>query len=151
VGLGAVQGLALGSGRPCLGQSTLLGLAAKMTGRAAHRVPMIDAYRDQVYGAVFDRDLRVTREPAAAAPEALLAGLEGAITVLGDGAARYRERIASAATVVFSEESLFVADALGRLAQPRLAAGEGVSAAALRPVYLRAPDIRAAKPRSAGA
>jgi tRNA threonylcarbamoyladenosine biosynthesis protein TsaB len=150
VGLGAVQGLALASGRPCLGQPTLLGLAAKMKGHAAQLVPMIDAYREQVYGAVYDGELKPVKEPVAATPEELLSGLTGTIAVLGDGAARYHERIANAAPVVFSPESLFVAEALGRLARPKIAAGQGLSAAELRPLYLRPPDIRVPRPRAVG-
>src|SRR5207245_6853621 len=61
----AVQGLALGSSRPCLGLSTLLGLAEKMKDRAATLVPMIDAYREQVYAAVYDAGLQNLEEPEA--------------------------------------------------------------------------------------
>jgi tRNA threonylcarbamoyladenosine biosynthesis protein TsaB len=143
IGVAGVQGLALGSSRPCLGLTSLLGLAAKLRGTGAVTlVPMIDAYRDQVYGAVYDRELRPQVEPVAIDPEALLAQTTGPIAVLGDGARRYRERILAARPdAVFGERSLFLAAALGQVAYPRLAAGEGIAASALLPLYLRAPDI----------
>jgi tRNA threonylcarbamoyladenosine biosynthesis protein TsaB len=144
IGVSAVQGLALGSSRPCLGFTSLHGLAAKLQGSAAAAiVPMIDAYRDQVYGAVYESDLRLRVEPVAADPEALLAQAgDGPVTVVGDGAMRYRDRIAAARPdAVFADRSPFIAAALGRVAYAALAAGQGGPAASLRPLYLRAPDI----------
>jgi tRNA threonylcarbamoyladenosine biosynthesis protein TsaB len=142
IGVAAVQGLALGSSRPCLGITSLVGLAAKLRGHAPTLVPMIDAYRDQVYAAVYDGELREQAPPAAVDPEALLSAVGGAVAFLGDGAVRYRERIGAACPdAVFPDRSLFTAAVLGRLAYPRLAAGEGVPASAVLPLYLRAPDI----------
>jgi tRNA threonylcarbamoyladenosine biosynthesis protein TsaB len=151
IGVSAVQGLALGSSRPCLGLTSLVGLAAKLQGGGARTlVPMIDAYRDQVYGAVYDEGLQVRVEPTASDPEALLAGIEGPVAVLGDGALRYRARIEAARPdALFVPRSPFIAAALGRVAHPRLLAGQGVSPAALQPLYLRAPDIGRSRPLAA--
>ena len=92
---------------------------------------MIDAYRDQVYGAVYDEGLQPRVEPVALDPEALLAGLEGPVAVVGDGAQRYRARIEAACPeALFVARSPFIAAVLGRLAYPRLLAGQGVAAAA---------------------
>jgi tRNA threonylcarbamoyladenosine biosynthesis protein TsaB len=143
VGVSTVQGLALGSGRPCLGLTSLHGLAAKMQDQADVLVPMIDAYRDQVFAAVYDRALGVQREGAACDLDELLASLPpGRTAFLGDGAVRYRERIhAARPDAFFPARSFFLAAALGRLAHPRLAASAGIAAAALRPLYLRAPQL----------
>jgi tRNA threonylcarbamoyladenosine biosynthesis protein TsaB len=150
VGISTVQGLALGSGRPALGLGSLDALAAKMRGASATLVPMIDAYRDQVYAAVYDAELRRQRPGQAVSPEAWLAGLPEGTAFLGDGAARYRQTIlASSRQAVFPDRSFFLAATLGRLAAPRLAAGEGGDAATLRPLYLRAPDARLPAPRVA--
>jgi tRNA threonylcarbamoyl adenosine modification protein YeaZ len=148
VGLSTVQGLGLASGKPCLGLSSLLGLAAQMRGTAEVLVPIMDAYRDQVFAAVYDSDLTVQREPAAVDLGALLAELPArSVAFLGDGATRYRERLLQARPdAVFPERSFFLAGALGRLAAPCLAKGEGVAAGALRPLYLRTPDIRPSRP-----
>jgi tRNA threonylcarbamoyladenosine biosynthesis protein TsaB len=151
IGISTVQGLALGSSRPCLGLTSLVGLAAKLQGTGASSlVPMIDAYREQVYGAVYDGSLHPRVEPAAADPETLLARLEGPVAVLGDGALRYRARIeAVRPDALFVARTPFIAAALGRVAHPRLLAGQGVPAAGLVPLYLRAPDIGRPRPLAA--
>ena len=43
---------------------------------------------------------------------------------------------------LFRPRSLYLAAVLARLAEPRLAAGEGIAPGALRPLYLRPADIR---------
>ena len=48
----------------------------------------------------------------------------------------------------FPRRDLYLAGALARLAAPRLAAGEGTAPGALRPLYLRAADIRPERPMS---
>jgi tRNA threonylcarbamoyladenosine biosynthesis protein TsaB len=152
VGISTVQGLALGTGRPCVALSSLLGLAAKMEGEAETLIGVMDAYRDgQVYAAAYDASLRPLREPAASPIEDVLEGLPaGRVALLGDGALRYRDRIlARASSVVLPRRSFFLAAALGRVACERLQAGAGEDASRLRPLYLRAPDIRASSPRPA--
>ena len=62
---------------------------------------------------------------------------------MGDGALRYRsEIVATRPHALFPQRDLHLAATLGRLAGPRFAAGEGVSPEALRPLYLRAADVR---------
>jgi tRNA threonylcarbamoyladenosine biosynthesis protein TsaB len=150
VGISTVQGLALGSGRPVVGLSSLEGLAARLQGSAPILGPVMDAYRDQVYAAVYDADLKPRREPASLAPDAWLADLPTGAAVLGDGATRYRDLIRERRPdVIVSDRSLFLAATLGRLARARLARGEGIEAAVLRPLYLRAPDIGRPRPLTA--
>jgi tRNA threonylcarbamoyladenosine biosynthesis protein TsaB len=148
VGIGAAQGLSLASGRPCLGLSSLVGLAAKIEGAAPTLVPVVDAYREgQVFAAVYEPDLRERRPPAGFRIDELLASLSGPAAFLGDGASRYREAIRTARPdAVLPERSLYLAGALGRVGAARLAAGEGGAAAELRPTYLRAPDIWPQRP-----
>jgi tRNA threonylcarbamoyladenosine biosynthesis protein TsaB len=147
VGLSTVQGLALGAGRPCLGLSALDVLAARIAGAAPASVALMDAYRGEVYGAVYDGDgARVG--PASVGPlEALIARTPPVAAFVGDGAERHRERIMSLRPrALFPARSLFLAGTLGRLAGPRLMRGEGVTPAELRPLYLREPDIRRPAP-----
>ena len=143
VGISTVQGLALGSGRPVLGLTSLEALAGCMRGAADTLVAMVDAYREQVYVAVYDGDLRERAAPMAVTPQAWMAEAPASAAFLGDGALKYRETIRSLRPdAVFPDKSLFLAATVGRLAFPRLARGEGGDASTLRPVYLRAPDIR---------
>ena len=75
----------------------------------------------------------------------------GRVALLGDGVDRYRDRIlAVAPSVLLPRRSFFLAASLGRIACERLQAGGGVDAAELRPLYLRAPDIRVSPRVAAG-
>jgi tRNA threonylcarbamoyladenosine biosynthesis protein TsaB len=142
VGLSTVQGLALGAGRPCLGMSALDVLAARIAGTAPASVALMDAYRGEVYGAVYDAEGSMVGRASAERPEVLIARTPAAAAFVGDGAQRHRELIVS----LFPPRSLFLAGTLGRLAAPRLRRGEGVAPAELRPLYLREPDIRRPAP-----
>ncbi len=147
VGLSTVQGLALGTGRPCLGVSTLDVLAARGAGAAATVVALMDAYRGEVYGAVYDGEGGIVGRAGVDRPEAFVARAPEVAAFVGDGAQRHRELILSLRPrALFPARSLFLAGTLGRLAAPRLARGEGVAPAELRPLYLREPDIRKAAP-----
>jgi tRNA threonylcarbamoyladenosine biosynthesis protein TsaB len=142
VGLSTVQGLALGSGRPCLGMSALDVLAARIAGAATVTVAVMDAYRGEVYARVYDGAGRPSGPPSVEAPEALLARVAGGAAFVGDGVERYRELFLSRPGAVLPARGLYLAGTLGRLAAPRLRAGEGTAPAELRALYLRAPDIR---------
>jgi tRNA threonylcarbamoyladenosine biosynthesis protein TsaB len=144
VGLGTVQGLALAAGRPCLGVSTLEILAALARGEADTVVPMIDAARSgHVFAAIYDGEGRTGEAPQAALPEVVAGRVSGPAAFLGDGADRYRaEILARRPDALFRPRSLYLAAVLARIAEPRLAAGEGVPPGALRPLYLRPPDLR---------
>jgi tRNA threonylcarbamoyladenosine biosynthesis protein TsaB len=147
VGLSTVQGLALGTGRPCLGVSALDVLAARNAGAAPTVVALMDAYRGEVYGAVYDGEGRVRGRASVERPEALVARAPDVAAFVGDGARRHRDLILSLRPrAIFPARSLFLAGTLGRMAAPRLARGEGVPPAELRPLYLREPDIRGPAP-----
>ncbi|HET9317915.1 MAG TPA: tRNA (adenosine(37)-N6)-threonylcarbamoyltransferase complex dimerization subunit type 1 TsaB [Vicinamibacteria bacterium] len=147
VGLSTVQGLALGSGRPCVGLSTLDVLAAGVAGESDCLVVLVDAFREEVFVGRYGRDARPTAPPTRARPEAALAGLPAGTVVTGDGAWKYealvRERLPDAR---LARGEGFLAARLGRLATAALEKGEGVTAAALRPLYLRDADIRPSRP-----
>jgi len=144
VGISTVQGLALAASRPCLGVSTLDVLAATIRGEAPTLVAMVDAGRgDQVFAAVYDAEGRLRSGPEAAAAEAVAAGVEGEAAFVGDGAERYRAAILRTRPEArFPPRDLYLAGTLALLAEPRLHEGEGQPPSALRPMYLRAADIR---------
>lgn len=147
VGISTVQGLALASGRPCLGVCALDVLAERIRGAAPCLVAMIDASHAEVFAAVYDAEARLKGERAALAPAALLETIPDEAAFSGDGALRYRSEILARRTrALFPDRSLYLAGTLGRLAAPRFAAGEGFAPQALRPLYLRGPHIRKAAP-----
>ena len=149
VGLSTVQGLALASGRPCLGVSTLDVLAATIAGEAPTLVAMVDAARARTG---LRRRLRRAKARAREDPRSELAATSwgapaGRLALVGDGAERYRAEILSRRPdALFPRRDLYLAGTLARLADPRLAAGEGTAPGALRPLYLRAADIRPGGP-----
>jgi len=144
VGLSTVQGLALASGRPCLGISVLdvLGRAAAGKGRAT--VALQDAFRSEVFWATYD-DAGHPLKPGAVGPlaDALQAAPAGSAWV-GNAVAEAQARIALYdAEASFPGSETFLAAGLGRLAVERLGSGaNGYGPESLRPVYLRGADIR---------
>ncbi len=147
VGIATVQGLALGSGRPCVGVPVLDVLAERGRGSSRHVVALMDAYRGEVFGAVYDAEAHLCGERRLASPEAFLRDVPAGAAFLGDGASKYRELVrATCAGAVFPDRSLFLAGTLGRLGARQLAAGAGVPPDALRPLYLREADIRKPQP-----
>jgi tRNA threonylcarbamoyladenosine biosynthesis protein TsaB len=143
VGISTVQGLALASGRRCIGMAALDVLATRARGAAATIVAMIDAYRGEVYVGVYDGQARPTGPHRIGVPREVLAGVPASAAFVGDGALNHRESILAARpSALFPERSLYLAGTLAVLASPRLAAGEGSPPEGLRPLYIRAPDVR---------
>jgi tRNA threonylcarbamoyladenosine biosynthesis protein TsaB len=97
VGLATAKGLALGAGARLVGVSTLEALAEGYASADATICALLDAYRGEVYMAVFRRKghaLERLSPDAVLAPGAVasaLAAVEGPVHLIGNGAARYRE------------------------------------------------------------
>jgi tRNA threonylcarbamoyl adenosine modification protein YeaZ len=132
IGLAAVRGLSVALGIPAAGVSTLDALAAGAPGA----LPVIDAQRREVFTIV-------DGEPRALRPAELR--LEPGTICLGDGAVRYR-RVLEAAGAEIPPDRSDVHLPLARY--HALLARDYGPAAAVEPVYLRAPDAVA---RSASA
>jgi hypothetical protein len=76
-------------------------------------------------------------------PTAFLSQLPAEAAFVGDGAVRYKSEIVAARpNALFPGRDLHLASILGRLAGPLFAAGKGVTPDALRPLYMRAADVR---------
>ncbi|HSD29461.1 MAG TPA: tRNA (adenosine(37)-N6)-threonylcarbamoyltransferase complex dimerization subunit type 1 TsaB [Vicinamibacteria bacterium] len=147
VGLGSVQGLALASGRPCVGLSTLDVLAASAAGSSGTIVAVVDAFRGEVYSGVYDASGRLRGERAVGPLAAVLEGVPAGSAFVGDVAVAEREAIRRAVPgATFPDWARFLAPALAIAALPIAASGAAVSAADLRPLYLRAAAIRPSRP-----
>jgi tRNA threonylcarbamoyladenosine biosynthesis protein TsaB len=147
VGLSSVQGLAVATGRPCVGRCTLDVLAVSAEGTAPIVVPLMDAFRGEVYWAVYGPAGAPPPEPRVAKLEVALQGLPAGTAFVGDAAAQKREVIRDAVPgAVFPDPHPFLASTLGRLALGDLAQGRAVPPSALRPLYVRAADIRPSGP-----
>ena len=142
VGIGTVQGLALGSGRPCASLSSLDALAARAASSAEWIVAVMEAHRGEVFVGTYDAEARRRAEPVAAPLAALLERVPDGAAFIGDGAERYREQITAARPgAVFPRRSLFLAGTVAVMGEAVLAAGGGRPASELRPLYLREADI----------
>jgi tRNA threonylcarbamoyladenosine biosynthesis protein TsaB len=149
VGISTVQGLALASRRRCLGLSALDVLAARIRGAAPVLAAMMNAYRSEVFAATYDAEARPCGGAVAAAPERFVEQLPARAAFIGEGAELYRSRILGLRPdAVFPDRSRFLAGTLGRMVEPRLAAGEGTGPGELRPLYLREAEIRKPAPRA---
>jgi tRNA threonylcarbamoyladenosine biosynthesis protein TsaB len=141
VGISSIQGLALASGRPAIGISTLDVLAMKIRGKARTLVTAVDAYREQVFVGLYDADARREGELRLLGRDEFIRFIPEGAALLGDGVLRYAEAIRAARTgLLFSDESLFLASTLARCVETRLAAGE--RGGPLAPIYLREAAIR---------
>src|SRR5688572_22513660 len=96
VGLSTVQGLALASGRPCLGVSALDVLAARIRGAAPHLAAMMEAYRGEVFGRLYDAEARPLGPPVVEAPADFLGRVPAGAAFLGDGALVHGELVRAA-------------------------------------------------------
>jgi tRNA threonylcarbamoyladenosine biosynthesis protein TsaB len=125
IGIAVARGLGLGLGIPAAGVSTLDALAAAAPGA----YPVVDARRREVF----------VPGPRALAPDDL--ELEPGLLCIGSGAVRYRAALERAGAVVPpADDALHVPHA--RLHASL--AGEPGDPDALAPIYVRAPDAKAA-------
>lgn len=151
IGVAAVKGLAFAEDLPCVGVSTLEGMAARFrsvpyTGRI---LTAMDARCNQVYTALFSCNngviSRLTPDEALPLTEvgARLQNETEPITVMGDGAALcYAALCETVPSLSLAPLSLRLQHAVGvaLCAADHIAAGQAVSGDALLPVYLRLPQ-----------
>lgn len=95
-GVAAIQGLALASGKPCVGVSSLALLALNLPHAPYPVCPLLDARKNEVYAGLYRCDGLPQQQllpDQAVAPQRLLEQLDGPTIFLGDGALRYRDLI----------------------------------------------------------
>ncbi|MBI5896745.1 MAG: tRNA (adenosine(37)-N6)-threonylcarbamoyltransferase complex dimerization subunit type 1 TsaB [Desulfobacterales bacterium] len=151
IGISAVKGLALATGQPFAGVSTLAVLAHQAPAPALWVCPMIDARRQQVYWSLYRRQgddlVPVLPERAGSVEEAMtLIGDRGPCLFIGNGARLYSEMI----QVHMGVKAQLADDALhdlqpgmvARLGSRRLAQGTAENLHHFTPVYLRSADAQ---------
>jgi len=157
VGIATVKGLALATGTPTVGFSSLAMLAMNLPHCALQVAPLFDARKSEVYAGLY----RCTDAPEAlrpdtvVPPEAFLASITEPTVFLGEGAVRYRELIET----TLGELAVFPAwhahlprAAAGATIALRAAqAGDFTPLALLNPAYLRASEAEIAKRRKEAA
>jgi tRNA threonylcarbamoyladenosine biosynthesis protein TsaB len=143
VGIATVKGLAMALDLPVAAVPTLDALASRLPFADAPVCPMLDARKGEVYLSLYrwcpDGMARVW-DYLALPPEMAAARLEAPVILLGDGIEACRpwlDRLGAGARVAPSAQRLPSAAVVAELGRAALAAGDGVSAEALAPLYLR--------------
>jgi tRNA threonylcarbamoyladenosine biosynthesis protein TsaB len=162
VGIATMQALAFADRKPLVGVSGLDALsvlgarqieAGTVSDRRHRIVAWIDAWRGEVYAAVYEHGAPI--EPAVvAAPDALLAGLpRGPALFIGDGAARHAgliRREAGDEAAFASPAAPPLAGVMAEMATTVLLSGRRPSPDAIRPLYVRRSDAELARDARAG-
>jgi tRNA threonylcarbamoyladenosine biosynthesis protein TsaB len=156
VGIATMQGLAMATGKPLIGVSACDALAAKADEESVataqeEMFPIatwIDAWRGEVFAAVYE-DGRAVDAPTVARPDELLARLKGQATLFtGDGAALYQELIrATLGNAAWFTDPVapLLAGAIATLADEVFRAGQRPPPHAIRPIYVRRSDAELAR------
>jgi tRNA threonylcarbamoyladenosine biosynthesis protein TsaB len=144
IACGVAQGLALGADLPVIGIPTLAAMAevARLRDGSERVIAALDARMREVYIAAYEYEAGSWRErlaPAVCAPEAAPLPTGSKWLGVGRGFAEYpllRERLDGA--LIGCETGIGpTASAIGALALPRFAAGEGTAARDAAPLYVR--------------
>lgn len=144
IGLATAQGLALGLDVPVAAVSTLRLLAASQNRPGVTVWAVIDARRGLVYAAPFrmgEKGLERLAEDAAMSPQRLTAEIKGPALLVGDGVRVYAEEL----TGPEREEAPQWAGVprpglLALMGFDRIAKGQGLKPAEVRPRYCRPSD-----------
>ena len=148
VGVAAVRGLALATGRPALGVTTLEALAA--TARRREAVAMLvamDARRDEIYAQTFSAEGEPTSRPRIRRLDDLVDGLADAGTAAGMAAGMAvvgsaAEMVADAARAAGRAMRVLGTDSAPDPLEIARIASERVPEGPVRPLYLRPPDAK---------
>ncbi|BCS54697.1 tRNA (adenosine(37)-N6)-threonylcarbamoyltransferase complex dimerization subunit type 1 TsaB [Geobacter sp. SVR] len=155
-GVATVQGLALSTGKPCAGFSTLAALAMNLSLVSRPVCALLDARKQEVYGGLYDCSLPLPTAliedcvmPPATLAEMICAHTAEPVIFLGEGALRYRDLIASrmGAQAIFAPSSHHAGRAANGilLALATYHAGRTVPPDRLLPVYIRPSEAELAR------
>lgn len=145
IGLAAVKGLAWAAEKPCLGVSTLEGMARPLSHLNGILVCAMDARRQQIYNAVFRAEqgvlTRLREDRAISLAEAAqdLKTFDAPVTIVGDGAQlTYDYLTAAGIPCTLAPAPLRLQSAVGvALATEAAGKGAAISAQELTANYLR--------------
>jgi tRNA threonylcarbamoyladenosine biosynthesis protein TsaB len=156
VGVATAKGFGLALKRPVCGVVSLAALAAGAAGHGEWLAPVLDAFKGEVFAALYratERGLQCVLEPFHAAPAAALARIASAAearaySLLGGGLRRYAAELGPLPEGATSLDVAFDAPRarhVARLAALALANGEVPPLAELAPLYVRDSDAQLPK------
>jgi len=147
VGIATVKGFCQGLNKPAVGISTLESLAYRFCWAHSRVAPMIDARRNQIYGAIFKfngSQIELEQKEEVTSPAQWLKGIPSReYLFVGDGARLYKETIVAAhpeARVLETDNRLL--EALSQLAYQRFKEAKTQSAQQLKANYIRPSDAK---------
>jgi len=144
VGISTMKALALRTGCPLVGVTTLDALAESVA-EAGRVAPFMDARRRQIFAALYEKKSPLAapvllREGEAAPPDQWIASLgQEQVKFVGDGTLVYRDLIEQAGHIVTNSD-FFLARATAAAALRRLCAGQILPADLLDAHYIRPSD-----------
>ncbi len=141
IGMATAKAFALAAGKPIIGVSSLLALAANVAFTDKVVCPMLDARRGDVYNALYQNGRIIAKERALSVSDLLLE-LKGRDTIfLGDGALAFQTEILEkmGEHAQFAPPGFLMARAssLADIALKRAKAGAFDNPDTLAPIYLR--------------
>lgn len=145
IGLATFKGLALATGKPVVGISTLDALAANFPVADRLVFPVIDARKGEVFTAAYypneEGRLIKTSPESALSPQDLVARIEERVILIGDGARSYGEffekELGDKAFFAPGPFSFIRASNVAFLAAEKFKAGELVDVVTMVPTYIR--------------
>jgi tRNA threonylcarbamoyladenosine biosynthesis protein TsaB len=144
IGLTTIKGLAESLARPTIPVTAFEAWVEKFPEQQGILVPVIDARRGEVYGAVFSRNGETAEllSPGIVekVPELLASIAHPQACFVGGGAAIYKDLIVARPGWRVLAGDLFLGRAVSRIASRRAEATTFLTAAELRAYYLRRPD-----------
>jgi tRNA threonylcarbamoyladenosine biosynthesis protein TsaB len=145
IGLACVKAWCQSQQKPCVGVSTLEALAHRFRTQASRIAPLIDARRQQVYGAVYDcsgKTPQVVQPARVAPPAAWLKELDSSPELfVGDGAQLYGTTIqALRPESQILKTDNYLLTGLCQIGFQRYCQGQTLTAAELKAVYIRPTD-----------
>ncbi|MBU1062172.1 MAG: tRNA (adenosine(37)-N6)-threonylcarbamoyltransferase complex dimerization subunit type 1 TsaB [Candidatus Omnitrophica bacterium] len=151
IGVSTIKGFGIATKKPCIGISSIDGLALNVDEENKTIVPIIDAKRQQVYSAIYKKEngLVVRKSDYLLLNvDRLMRKVKGPCVFLGDGIPLYKDRIRHFnKTATFLEEEYWYPRA-GNLIKLALRNRKGLkntNLARLRPIYLYPKDCQVRK------
>jgi tRNA threonylcarbamoyladenosine biosynthesis protein TsaB len=147
IGLSAIKGFALATGKPLVGISTLEVLAYQISGSDKLICPMMDARRDEVYTARYyfnDQKLECQQLPQVASPEKAIENINVPCIMVGDGSMRYqaliKSRLGSMGIFANFTQQVIRASTVGHIAMQRFTLNDTDDVSRIEPFYIRKSD-----------
>jgi tRNA threonylcarbamoyladenosine biosynthesis protein TsaB len=154
VGISTARGLAIGLGLPARGACTLdaLGRGILEADGNGQALAVLDGWRGEVFAALYDPAGDRVWEPAVYRPEALserIGELDGAPSVAGSGAVRFRQELARDGVRIADDPDPVHRVAARHVCAIAAAGRDGEGPDGLAPIYLRPPDAERWRERDA--